>query len=169
MEEGEHANAQNLYARVIAPFKNMTKKMRDGLDEQQKKKREEILHILFLNMSLCHLKKNKPQDAIKAATDSLEFNKENPKAYYRLAIAQKQNGDLDAAKENFVKAIKLAPSDVNLRNEYKQLTDFKATKESQWYSKMSGFLHSEKMAKIEQHDEEQTILREKLQRKHFGI
>jgi hypothetical protein len=63
----------------------------------------------------------------------------------------------------------LAPSDVNLRNEYKHLTDLKASKEQQWYSKMSGFLHSDKMARIDRQDEEETILREKLQRKHFGI
>ena len=147
----------------------MTKKMKDNLTEDQKKQRDEVLHILNLNLSLCHLKRNNAKDAIKFANESLDYNKTNPKAFYRLASALKMNGDLDAAKENLVAAIKLDPNDKNLRTEYKQLSDLKQTKEQEWYSKMSGFLKSEKMAKIEQKDEEEAVLREKLQRKHFGI
>lgn len=147
----------------------MTKKMKDSLTEEQKTQRQEILHLLLLNLAHCHTKKNNPKEAIKAATESLEHNKTNPKAYFRLGVALKLNGDFDAAKENLATAIKLAPNDINLRNEYKSLADLKMTKEQEWYQKMNGFYSSSKMAKIEQQDEEEAILREKLQRKHFGI
>ncbi len=41
----------------------------------------------------------------------MEYNKENPKAYYRLAMAQKSNGEFDQAKENMMKAITMSPAD----------------------------------------------------------
>lgn len=34
IEEGEYSNAQTLYQRVYAMYKNMTKKMRDSLNEE---------------------------------------------------------------------------------------------------------------------------------------
>ncbi len=143
--------------------------MKDTLTEVQKTQKDEVLHILLLNLAHCHLKKNNPKEAIKTATESIEYNKSNPKAYFRLGLAQKLNGDFEDAKASLATAIKLAPNDVNLRNEYKSLTDLKMTKEQEWQKKMSGFYTSAKMAKIEQKDEEEAILREKLQRKHFGI
>ena len=101
MEDGEYSNAEQLYKRVLAQYKNMSKKMRDGLIDEQRKFREEALHLLNLNLSLCTYKRNNFKDAIKFAKDSLEFNKENPnpKAYYRYAMALKGNGELDEAKE----------------------------------------------------------------------
>ena len=99
MEEGEYANAQSLYQRVYALYKNMTKKMRDNLNEEQRKTREEAMHLLCVNLSLTHFKRNNFKDAIKCARESLEFNKENPKAYFRLALALKSNGEFDDAKE----------------------------------------------------------------------
>lgn len=42
------------------------------------------------------------KDAIKYAQESIKFNDKNPKSYYRLALAQKMNGELDAAKESLV-------------------------------------------------------------------
>ena len=62
----------------------------------------------------------------------------------------------------------MSPADKNLRDEYKKLSDLKMTKEKEWYSKMNGFYKSQKMAEIEQRDEEEAILREKLVKKHFS-
>lgn len=123
IEDGDYPNAQTLYSRVLASYKNMNKKMRDSLTEEQKKKREEALHLLNMNLSLTCFKRNNFKDAIKFAKESLEFNKENPKAYYRYAMSLKGNGQLEEAKEQLVMAIKLQPSDKNLRDEYKKITD----------------------------------------------
>eukprot|EP00347_Sterkiella_histriomuscorum_P003944 403362337 len=168
MEEGEYANAQSLYQRVYALYKNMTKKMRDNLNEEQRKIREEAMHLLCVNLSLTHFKRNNFKDAIKCARESLEFNKENPKAYFRLALALKSNGEFDDAKEQLVIAIKLSPADKNLRDELKKITELKQSKEKEWYTKMNGFYSSQKMVEIERRDYEEAILREKLNKKHFS-
>lgn len=46
-------------------------------------------------------------------------------------------------------AIQICPNDQNLREEYKSLLKYKETKQHEWFSKMSGFLGSKKMAKID--------------------
>ncbi|CDW86323.1 peptidyl-prolyl cis-trans isomerase fkbp6-like [Stylonychia lemnae] len=167
MDDGEYPNAQNLYSRVYASYKNMSKVLKDSLTEEQKQKRDEALHLLSLNLSITHFKRNNFKDSIKHAKEALEYNKENPKAYFRLAMSFKGNGQLEEAKEQLVTAIKLAPSDKSLRDEYKQITDQMMTKEKEWYSKMNGFYSSKKMSDIEQKDYEEQILKQKLTKKHF--
>ncbi len=51
-----------------------------------------------------------------------------------------------------------------MRVTYKALCDEKGAKEKQWYSKMSGFYNSDKLDKVTQKDQEETILREKVKR-----
>jgi len=60
--------------------------------------------------------------------------------------------DYDRAKENFLLAIKFAPSDEHLRSEYKKLMEIKSAKEKVWYSKMNGFYAGSKLDEIEQKD-----------------
>ena len=57
--------------------------------------------ILNLNLSLCHLKRNKALDAIKHAKDAIELKPDDCKAHYRLGQAHKLNNDLDQAKTSF--------------------------------------------------------------------
>lgn len=115
MEEGEYHNAQALYGRILPQFKNMPKPMRDALSETQRNERSEALHILLLNIALCHLKKGHPRDAVKFAKEAIEHNKDNPKAYYRLAVAQRLNGELEPAKLSILAAINISPADKALR------------------------------------------------------
>jgi len=58
MAEGEYVNAIDLYKRILPMFKNMSKKMRDMLTPEQVTQRSEALHILFLNIGLCHIKRD---------------------------------------------------------------------------------------------------------------
>lgn len=75
------------------------------LTASEKEKRNEILNILNLNVAQCMLQKKMPQDAIKYAHESLQYEKASPKAYYRLHVAYKMLNDLDRAKENLQQAI----------------------------------------------------------------
>ena len=59
------------------------------------------------------------RDAIKVVKEAIEYNNTNPKAYYRLSVAQKANGELEPAKESILLGISLAPNDQSLRTEYK--------------------------------------------------
>lgn len=168
IEEKEYANAEALYKRILPMFKNMTKKMRDSLNEEQAAKKNEALHTLLINLALCHIKRNNAKEAIKSAKDAIIINDKNPKAHYRLAQAYKMENDYDRTKESLILAIKLAPNDQNLRKEYKELMDIMNAKHKEWYGKMNGFLHSDKMQEIEQKDEEEHILKEKLYKREIA-
>ena len=85
-----------------------------------------------------------------------------------MAQAQKINGQYEEAKANLLEAIKLAPGDKFLRDEYKQLMDLKDAKHKEWYSKMNGFFNSEKLQKIEDQDDEEQLIKEKLYKKEFA-
>lgn len=165
MDEQEYTNAQQLYMRVLGEFKNMPKKIRDGLTDEQKDKRTSYMVMLNLNLSLVHFKRNQSIDAVKKAKEAIELNPKEVKGFYRLGMAYKQNNDLDLAKQALMDAIKLEPNNELIRKEYKQLVALKSEKEKQWYSKMSGFLNSDKMKQIEKKDEEDQKLKYKIRRK----
>jgi len=81
-----------------------------------------------------------------------------------MAVAYKELSDFPMAKEAFINAIKLAPSDRAMREEYDLLVIKMKSKEKEWFAKMSGFYNTEKLTKIEKADEELTNLREKIKR-----
>lgn len=80
----------------------MPRTMRDALNEEEKVQRLEMLHILLLNIAFCHMKRNNPREAVKCCKEAVEVKTDNPKAYYRLGVAQKANGELEPAKESLL-------------------------------------------------------------------
>lgn len=154
----------------------MSKDQKENLSENEHTQRDEIMKTLFTNMSLCSFKKGQDPvlsvdgkasmltDSIKSAKEALNVDKTHVKAHYRLALAYKELVDLPMAKEAFANAIKLAPNDRELRKEYDALVNTMKTKEREWFDKMKGFYNTDKLAKIEQQDEELTSLREKIKR-----
>ena len=165
MVEEEYANAEKLYSRVLGEFKNIPKKIRDGLTEEQKDERIRTMVILNLNLSLCHLKRKDWNKAIKHAKDVIDLDPTECKAHYRLATAYSNNNDLDQAKEAYVAALKICPNDKQIRKDYQELVSLKSKKEKEWYTKMNGFYGSEKHARIEANDKDQTELKAKIIRK----
>ena len=96
----------------------MPKRQKESLDEDQKKQRDEILNILYANSALCFLKKERYPDCIKSCKNAIEFDTNNPKAYYRMALAYKAENDFDRAQDGFKQAIRLDPQNNELRAEY---------------------------------------------------
>jgi predicted membrane chloride channel (bestrophin family) len=72
MDEREYINARNLYCRILPMFKNMPRKMRDALSEEESAKRLDAHQILLMNIALCHLKCNATIDAVKFAKEAVE-------------------------------------------------------------------------------------------------
>lgn len=114
----EYSNAERLYSRCISIFKNMPKRQKESLTEEQRKQRDEILNVLYANSALCFLKKDRFQECIKSCRYAIEFDTTNPKVYFRMALAFRAENDFDRAQENLKIAIKLAPGDTELRKEY---------------------------------------------------
>lgn len=78
----------------------MPRNIRDSLNEDQKKQRIDIMLVLNLNLSFCHLKRNAATDAIKFAKEAIKLDEKSSKGHYRLSMAYKLNKDLDPAKEH---------------------------------------------------------------------
>ena len=74
---------------------------------------------------------------------------------------------LDDAKENFEKAIKMAPGDKGLRDEYLKFIEAKKDKETKQWRQMAGFYNDNKMTEIEKKEKEETTLRDKIKRQTF--
>lgn len=168
-DDKNYSNANTLYSRCISLFKNMPKKQKESLTEEQKLIRDEVLNVLHLNCAHCLLQKKMYSDAIQKAKEAITYVKHNPKAYYRLYIAYKEMNDLDRAKENLTEAIKFEPNDKKMREEYKTLCNVKSAKEKMWNDKMKGFYNTSKLEDIAIKDEEEAILREKIKRQTLGL
>lgn len=145
----------------------MPKKIQNSLTEQQKKERIATLVVLNMNLAHCHLKRDDPGKAIKHSKDAIELEPENSKAHYRLYLACKASNDLDQAKVSLQEAVKLEPKNAAIRREYQELLALKNKKEKEWYSKMSGFLGSEKLQQIEKKDQDEQKLMHKIKRQCF--
>ena len=165
--DDEISNARMLYSRCIDCFKNIPKKEVSLLEENLQRKREEVLHILYLNQAFCLLKKEMYPQCIKAAEEALVLNPESPKAFYRMAHAYKGLREYDQAKVNFESAIRLTPNDRSLRTEYESFVAFRKEAEQKQWQKMSGFLNSPKMEMLKKKDEEEAELRHKIKRQTF--
>ena len=104
------------------------------------------------------------KDGIKSANEALLYIEENPKAYYRIAIAHKALRDYDKSQDNFKTAIRMDPNDKGLRDEYAKLLELKNQKEKERFAKVSGFLHTNQMKDLEKEEAEKALLREKIKR-----
>lgn len=63
----------------------------------------------------------------------------NFKAFYQKAQAWKTKNEFDKSADCFKQAIRLAPQDRNLRQEYKEMIECKNVKVKEWNSKIFGF------------------------------
>lgn len=103
----------------------MPKKIRDGLNEEQKQERIDTMVTLNINLSICHFKREQAKDAIKHAKEAVDLNPNNSKARFRLGLAYKLNNDLELAKENLKEAAKIEPNNKLIRDSYQELVDLK--------------------------------------------
>lgn len=85
-----------------------------------------------MNISLVEYKRGKASDAIKKAKEATEFNPQESKAFFRLAMAHKLANDFDSAKASFLDAIKLDPNNLAIRREYIDLVALQSEKEKHW-------------------------------------
>ena len=58
----------------------------------------------------------------------------------------------------------MAPQDTGLRIEYEKFVNFKKEKEQKQWKQMAGFYGNNKMANLEEKENEETTLREKIKR-----
>lgn len=84
---------------------------RSYANEEEESQGEALNLTLYLDLALVYLKQNKPKRTCISCRDALQINPNNPKAYYRMGLAQEKLGDLQAAQKSLLKAQKIVPDD----------------------------------------------------------
>ena len=111
----------------------------EKFSQEQLDIRTKALATLLTNQAFCFFKKKAYEKAIKAADSAIEADPTHAKAYFRKAQVWKEQNEFEKSTESFKQAIKLAPQDKAIRDEFKAYVDYKTAKEKQWNSKMMGF------------------------------
>jgi len=81
----------------------------------------ELIPQIRLNMALCHLKLGQCAAATETCTQVLAADPRNVKALYRRGSAHRTAGNFEEAKADLLAAIRLAPADAAIREEYERL------------------------------------------------
>jgi len=111
-KEGSYNKAIYLYQVALDYFK------RDWtMSEKERKEVDEVKIICLSNLAASHLKKNDFQKAISTCTTALLIDENNVKALYRRGQAYRLNGDFQQAKADLVRALHIAPSNKEIRDE----------------------------------------------------
>lgn len=79
-------------------------------------------------MSVCTNNTEDYRDTIRNCTKAIEVDANATKAIYLRSVAHMKMGDLDEAMTDIKTAIKIAPSDGNLRNQFEAIKREKASK-----------------------------------------
>jgi len=165
VQDKEYSNAKELFARCLAEFKNMPKRMRETITEEQRIEKENCILRLNLNLALCFYKKGMKNETIKHAEQALEVDPLSAKAHFRIYQAQMLNNDFEKASAALRKAIDVEPNNKVFRQEWGVLKEIKSKKEKEWASKMQGFYERAELTKMEAEEEEEKELREKVWQK----
>lgn len=165
VHDQEYSNAKDLFARCLAEFKNMPKKMRESISEEQRIQKENCILRLNLNLALCFYKKGMKSETIKHAEQALEVDPLSAKAHFRIYQAQMLNNDFEKAQVALRKAIDVEPNNKHFRHEWGVLKEVKNKKEKEWASKMQGFYERDELKKMEEEEEEEKELKEKVWQK----
>lgn len=166
--ERDLSNAEKIYKSCLGSFRNIPKKEREALSEEDLKNRDETMVILNLNLAFCLLQRKEAKQALKYAEEAKILDPSSSKAFYRCYQAHRISNTLSPAKRNLHKAIELEPGNKVMRREYTKLVDEKTERENKWYQQMSGFYHKAKFEEIEEKRKAEEILKFKIGRQVFN-
>ena len=127
--EQDLSNAEKIYKSCLGSFRNIPKKEREALSEEDLKNRDETMVILNLNLAFCLLKRKEAKQALKYAEEAKLLDPNSSKAFYRCYQAHKITNTLSPARRNLHKAIELEPGNKVMRQEYATLTEAKSERE----------------------------------------
>ncbi|CEM27504.1 unnamed protein product [Vitrella brassicaformis CCMP3155] len=95
-----------------------------------------LLRALHSNCAACHLAMDQPQQAIAQGKETVRYDPEWPKGYYRLAHAYKALGDLTQAATELGTAFTKDPHNKELKSEFREV--FNQARESNQSSRLAA-------------------------------
>lgn len=123
-EQGNEFYKQKEYLKAIHEYKSCIKAISFVDDPIYKADLVAPAVALLSNLAASHLGLKNYRRVIKYCTEVLKHDPSNEKAFYRRAQALRQFPDrLEEARKDFAEAIRLAPNNKALRNEYQELLE----------------------------------------------
>jgi tetratricopeptide (TPR) repeat protein len=121
---GNYQEASKCYSKALLAINYLFKEGKLPSQESAEKMVKEIQIPCLLNLALCYLKlKICHENVVIHCSDALKIEPNSIKGLYRRSMAYLQLGQLDEAKNDLQKAIKLEPNNLSLREgweEYKR-------------------------------------------------
>lgn len=115
--QGEYKEAIKKYAKIslyvnglVSKDDAMAQYSKSLVDDQEKLQIDELKHVANMNMAGAYLSLKNYQKVIEKSKLALEI-RENPKVFYRRALAYIEIGDIDPAKVDLRKLKELSPND----------------------------------------------------------
>jgi len=139
-KEKEFAKALKKYKKALRYIERLREELGSTEDDEEAKIRTVQVPIT-LNISLMHFKLKDYENASNMASQVIEVDPSNPKAYYRRSQAYSAMGNHQGALTDLKTAIKISPQDKNLRADFekeKKIIEAEKEKNKKMYAKMFG-------------------------------
>jgi len=115
-KEQKYEEAIQHYNEALSYFENS-----EHWEEALFSEKQAIEKSCYLNLSQCLLKVKSWMEAAQAATNALNIDDSNPKAYFRRALACMEIEEFDQAKWDLTEAAKLDKTNKEIRTQYDKL------------------------------------------------
>lgn len=111
-KEGKYKQASVQYKRIVSWLEHES-----GLSEEDEKKAKVLQLAAHLNLAMCFLKLQEPNQALESCDKALEMDAANEKALFRRGEALFGMKEFDRAKNDFQRVVQLYPSNKAAKNQ----------------------------------------------------
>mmetsp|Transcript_82357 Transcript_82357/g.142822 ORF Transcript_82357/g.142822 Transcript_82357/m.142822 type:complete len:487 (-) Transcript_82357:76-1536(-) len=132
IKESQFGKARAAYEESLMMIQNWR-----GTELAQLKTRNQLRLSCLMNITLCDLKLEDFNDAIRHASEVLEFDPQNCKALYRRGVAQLSSGNLRESRMDLLDASKLDPKNAEVRGRLEECRQ-RLAQSNQWHKEAFG-------------------------------
>ncbi|XP_029952359.1 peptidyl-prolyl cis-trans isomerase FKBP4 isoform X1 [Salarias fasciatus] len=111
-KEGKYKQASVQYKRIVSWLEHES-----GLSPEDEKKAKLLQLAAHLNLAMCFLKLQEPNQALESCDKALEMDAANEKALFRRGEALFGMKEFDRAKDDFQRVVQLYPSNKAAKNQ----------------------------------------------------
>uniref|UniRef100_A0A8D3CHC5 peptidylprolyl isomerase n=1 Tax=Scophthalmus maximus TaxID=52904 RepID=A0A8D3CHC5_SCOMX len=104
-KEGKYKQASVQYKRIVSWLEHES-----GLSEEDEKKAKALRLAAHLNLAMCFLKLQEPNQALESCDKALELDASNEKALFRRGEALFAMKEFDMARDDFQRVVQLYPA-----------------------------------------------------------
>ncbi|XP_068168778.1 peptidyl-prolyl cis-trans isomerase FKBP4 [Antennarius striatus] len=112
-KEGKYKQASVQYKRIVSWLEHES-----GLSEEDDKKAKGLRLAAHLNLAMCFLKLQEPNQALENCDKALELDESNEKAFFRRGEALCAMKEFDRARDDFQRVIQLYPNNKAAKTQF---------------------------------------------------